>query len=149
MEKHSGGWGGGGGVACLHAWLPAWLPDLTLAGWLAESEDWMAGWMADWGVRACLCCCGPFPHSSPLTTGCLCSCRCLPAESFAVDIGGPFRALLPVLAFEGATKRNRPHLQVGGCLAGWPGAGCRCCAPARCRSAGNRCRWWWWLFGKP
>lgn len=37
----------------------------------------------------------------------------LPAENYGVDIGGPFRALLPVLAFEGATKRNRPHLQVG------------------------------------
>ncbi|EFN53535.1 hypothetical protein CHLNCDRAFT_59733 [Chlorella variabilis] len=35
------------------------------------------------------------------------------SENYGVDIGGPFRALLPVLAFEGATKRNRPHLQVG------------------------------------
>lgn len=34
-------------------------------------------------------------------------------ENFAVDIGGPFTASLPVLAFEGATRRNRPNLQVG------------------------------------
>ena len=34
------------------------------------------------------------------------------SENFDVDIGGPFRALLPVLAFEGATRRNRPNLQV-------------------------------------
>ena len=33
-------------------------------------------------------------------------------ENFAVDIGGPFTASLPVLAFEGATRRNRPNLQV-------------------------------------
>lgn len=48
----------------------------------------------------------------------------LRAENYAVDIGAPFRALLPVLAFEGATKRNRPHLQVCGCS-------CR----SRCRAA--------------
>lgn len=35
------------------------------------------------------------------------------AENYGVDVGGPFRALLPVLAFEGATKRNRPSLQPG------------------------------------
>ncbi|GAB4813358.1 hypothetical protein N2152v2_000404 [Parachlorella kessleri] len=35
------------------------------------------------------------------------------SENFDVDIGGPFKALLPVLAFEGATRRNRPNLQVG------------------------------------
>ncbi|DBB18525.1 hypothetical protein WJX82_004744 [Trebouxia sp. C0006] len=34
-------------------------------------------------------------------------------ESFDVDIGGPFTATLPVLAFEGATRRNRPNVQVG------------------------------------
>ena len=33
-------------------------------------------------------------------------------ENFAVDIGGPFTATLPVLSFEGATRRNRPNLQV-------------------------------------
>ena len=33
-------------------------------------------------------------------------------ESFDIDIGGPFTATLPVLAFEGATRRNRPNLQV-------------------------------------
>ncbi len=33
-------------------------------------------------------------------------------ENFDVDIGGPFTATLPVLAFEGATRRNRPNLQV-------------------------------------
>lgn len=35
-------------------------------------------------------------------------------ENVAVDIGGPFTATLPVLAFEGATRRNRPNLQVLG-----------------------------------
>ena len=33
-------------------------------------------------------------------------------ENYVVDIGGPFSAALPVLAFEGATRRNRPNLQV-------------------------------------
>jgi exosome complex RNA-binding protein Rrp4 len=35
------------------------------------------------------------------------------AEQFNVDIRAPFLAKLPVLAFEGATKANRPHLAVG------------------------------------
>lgn len=35
------------------------------------------------------------------------------AENYLVDIGGPFRALLPILAFEGATRRNRPYLNSG------------------------------------
>eukprot|EP00271_Cylindrocystis_brebissonii_P002226 TRINITY_DN12662_c0_g1_i2.p1 TRINITY_DN12662_c0_g1~~TRINITY_DN12662_c0_g1_i2.p1 ORF type:complete len:245 (+),score=68.90 TRINITY_DN12662_c0_g1_i2:493-1227(+) len=34
-------------------------------------------------------------------------------ESFDVDVGGPVEAVLPVLSFEGATRRNRPNLQVG------------------------------------
>ncbi|KAK6100138.1 exosome non-catalytic core subunit rrp40 [Batrachochytrium dendrobatidis] len=34
-------------------------------------------------------------------------------ESYRVDIGGPHPAALPVLAFEGATKRNKPNLEVG------------------------------------
>lgn len=34
------------------------------------------------------------------------------SENFDVDVNGPFKALLPVLAFEGATRRNRPNLQV-------------------------------------
>ncbi|KAK9804839.1 hypothetical protein WJX72_008204 [[Myrmecia] bisecta] len=34
-------------------------------------------------------------------------------DNFAVDINGPFPAALPVLAFEGATRRNRPNLQEG------------------------------------
>lgn len=33
-------------------------------------------------------------------------------ENYVVDIGAPFSASLPVLAFEGATRRNRPNLQV-------------------------------------
>ena len=33
-------------------------------------------------------------------------------ESFKVDIGGSIQASLSGLAFEGATKRNRPNLQV-------------------------------------
>ena len=35
------------------------------------------------------------------------------AEQFTLDIRAPFLARLPVLAFEGATKANRPHLTVG------------------------------------
>lgn len=35
------------------------------------------------------------------------------AEFFKLEINAPFLALLPVLAFDGATKRNRPNLQPG------------------------------------
>ena len=35
------------------------------------------------------------------------------ADSYRVDIGSSRDALLPFLAFEGATKRNRPNLAVG------------------------------------
>mmetsp|Transcript_4877 Transcript_4877/g.12385 ORF Transcript_4877/g.12385 Transcript_4877/m.12385 type:complete len:222 (-) Transcript_4877:304-969(-) len=35
------------------------------------------------------------------------------AEAYTVDIAAPTRATLPVLAFEGATKHNRPKLAVG------------------------------------
>lgn len=35
------------------------------------------------------------------------------AEAYKVDIKGPAAASLPVLAFNGATKRNRPLLEVG------------------------------------
>ncbi len=34
------------------------------------------------------------------------------SENYKVDIGGPHPATLSVLAFEGATKRNRLHLEV-------------------------------------
>ena len=34
-------------------------------------------------------------------------------EAYSIDIGGPHRATLPGIAFEGASKRNRPHLEVG------------------------------------
>mmetsp|Transcript_23667 Transcript_23667/g.65640 ORF Transcript_23667/g.65640 Transcript_23667/m.65640 type:complete len:241 (+) Transcript_23667:223-945(+) len=34
-------------------------------------------------------------------------------ESFNVDIRAPFLAVLPMLSFEGATRRNRPNLQPG------------------------------------
>lgn len=34
------------------------------------------------------------------------------AEGFRVDIGGPHNANIDALAFEGATKRNRPSLKV-------------------------------------
>eukprot|EP00232_Nephroselmis_pyriformis_P026659 CAMPEP_0182857518 /NCGR_PEP_ID=MMETSP0034_2-20130328/3095_1 /TAXON_ID=156128 /ORGANISM="Nephroselmis pyriformis, Strain CCMP717" /LENGTH=243 /DNA_ID=CAMNT_0024988759 /DNA_START=103 /DNA_END=831 /DNA_ORIENTATION=- len=40
------------------------------------------------------------------------------AENIEVDIGAPFQAQLPALAFEGATKRNRPNLQVGQAVLG-------------------------------
>lgn len=35
------------------------------------------------------------------------------AENFVVDIGAPFPAVLNSLAFEGATRRNRPKLAEG------------------------------------
>lgn len=35
------------------------------------------------------------------------------AENYKVDIGASQVARLPVLAFEGASKRNRPHIAVG------------------------------------
>jgi exosome complex component RRP40 len=38
------------------------------------------------------------------------------ADFYTVDVGGPTAALLPTLAFDGATKRNRPNLQVGDLL---------------------------------
>lgn len=34
-------------------------------------------------------------------------------EYFRVDIGTAHSAVLPMLAFEGATKRNKPNLAVG------------------------------------
>jgi len=34
-------------------------------------------------------------------------------EGFKVDVGSAFPASLPALSFEGATKKNRPNLQVG------------------------------------
>eukprot|EP00936_MAST-01D_sp_MAST-1D-sp1_P001616 g1616.t1 len=35
------------------------------------------------------------------------------ADFYRVDIGAPTAALLPTLAFDGASKRNRPQLEVG------------------------------------
>ncbi|GAQ81548.1 Exosomal 3'-5' exoribonuclease complex subunit Rrp40 [Klebsormidium nitens] len=35
------------------------------------------------------------------------------AEHLVIDIGGPVTALLPALAFEGATRRNKPNLNIG------------------------------------
>lgn len=35
------------------------------------------------------------------------------AEDYKLEIGAAVKAMLPVLAFDGATKRNRPHLAVG------------------------------------
>lgn len=35
------------------------------------------------------------------------------AEEYRLQIGGAHPATLPVLAFDGASKRNRPHLEVG------------------------------------
>jgi len=34
-------------------------------------------------------------------------------ESYKLDLGSAHQALLPVLAFDGATKRNRPNIAVG------------------------------------
>ncbi len=56
------------------------------------------------------------------------------SENFVVDICGPFAATLPVLSFEGATRRNRPNLQVrggGGLRSAWPHLSIHCC---RCSS---------------
>jgi exosome complex component RRP40 len=38
-------------------------------------------------------------------------------QHFTVDIGGPFKAVLPMLSFEGATKRNRPQIFEGDAVA--------------------------------
>ena len=60
-------------------------------------------------------------------TGRWCLCRYIPCvgdnvigivierhgENLALDIGGPFPAVLNSLAFEGATRRNRPKLGEG------------------------------------
>lgn len=35
------------------------------------------------------------------------------SENYRLDIGTAIPARLPALAFEGATKRNKPNLQVG------------------------------------
>ena len=53
------------------------------------------------------------------------------SENFDVDINAPFKATLPVLAFEGATRRNRPNLQVREARGG-SGAGLRERAPEGC-----------------
>jgi exosome complex RNA-binding protein Rrp4 len=39
-------------------------------------------------------------------------------EGFRVDIGSAYYALLDGLAFEGASKRNKPNLKVG--IVNWP-----------------------------
>eukprot|EP00743_Colponemidia_sp_Colp-15_P004534 GILK01004888.1.p1 GENE.GILK01004888.1~~GILK01004888.1.p1 ORF type:complete len:243 (-),score=21.17 GILK01004888.1:84-812(-) len=39
-------------------------------------------------------------------------------ENYKVDIGGALPAILSTIAFEGATKRNRPNLQVGSLVYG-------------------------------
>lgn len=41
-------------------------------------------------------------------------------QNFDVDIRGPSLALLPVLAFESATRRNRPNLDVSTAIARYP-----------------------------
>lgn len=40
------------------------------------------------------------------------------AEGYRVDIGSAHDALLPLLAFEGATKRNKPNLAIGALVYG-------------------------------
>eukprot|EP00761_Pharyngomonas_kirbyi_P004929 gb/GECH01004934.1/.p1 GENE.gb/GECH01004934.1/~~gb/GECH01004934.1/.p1 ORF type:complete len:250 (+),score=50.58 gb/GECH01004934.1/:1-750(+) len=63
------------------------------------------------------------------------------AEDYKVDIGGASLAVLPALAFDGATKRNKPNLKVGNLVY------CRvvvankdmdpelsCCSPVKARS---------------
>ncbi|KAJ1920865.1 exosome non-catalytic core subunit rrp40 [Tieghemiomyces parasiticus] len=41
------------------------------------------------------------------------------AEYYRIDIGSAYPAQLPVLAFEGATKRNRPNLAIGTVVYGY------------------------------
>lgn len=64
-------------------------------------------------------------------------------EGWAVDVGAPFPAALPALAFEGATRRNRPDLKPGDLVyarvvsAGRPGEeGELACTDAAGRAAG-------------
>lgn len=37
----------------------------------------------------------------------------VPMQSWSLDVNGPFPAQLPMLAFEGVTRRNRPNLKTG------------------------------------
>ena len=48
-------------------------------------------------------------HPGDLVVGRVAEVR---GEEFLVDIGGPYPASLPALAFEGATRRNKPNLKV-------------------------------------
>ena len=49
------------------------------------------------------------PAAEDLVIGLVCEKH---SESYKVDIGGPELATLPALAFEGATKRNKPNIPV-------------------------------------
>ena len=49
------------------------------------------------------------PTADDLVVGVVCEKN---SESYRVDIGGPELATLPALAFEGATKRNKPNIAV-------------------------------------
>jgi exosome complex component RRP40 len=50
------------------------------------------------------------PLIDDMVVGCVLECH---AEEYRVDIGGASTATLNVLAFEGATKKNRPRFDVG------------------------------------
>ena len=50
------------------------------------------------------------PSMDDLVVGIVMECH---GETYSVDVGGPQAALLPILGFEGATRRNRPMLSLG------------------------------------
>ena len=61
-------------------------------------------------------------------------------QNFVVDINGPFPALLPLLSFEGATKRNRPNLKAGDVVYARVAAASRDMEPVlTCVDAAGRC----------
>lgn len=69
----------------------------TLLVWLQQSSPSMSGMLVIHHLTLCfalLCC----------------------LQNFLVDIGAPFPAQLPMLSFEGATRRNRPNLNPGVCV---------------------------------
>ena len=51
-----------------------------------------------------------FPTRNDLVIGVI---KVRASEHFVVDIGAPLDAILGALDFDGATKRNKPNLQVG------------------------------------
>jgi exosome complex RNA-binding protein Rrp4 len=72
------------------------------------------------------------------------------AENYKVDVGASSLVQLDALAFDGASKRNKPNLQVGDIVyarvilvRGAPARCCCCCLFRFCWDC--CCGWWWWL----